>query len=151
MTEKPLTQEEKIQNLVNLVLSEEKKGNVVLSTFEGLAIANLSDLVDKQPIEGILYDLNRLPETVLTFINDPKWVNDYAVSLVIKKLHNERATLQAELRLTREALAAANIYILHAEMFIQVSTGKVVDEILKEREQYEAALSRVAEMRGEGV
>lgn len=47
----------------------------------------------KQPIEGMLYDLNRNEVTVLTLIEDPKWVNDYAVSKVIQelKLHKEHA------------------------------------------------------------
>ena len=70
----------------DLVLQEANKGNVVFKTFEGdMVVANLDEFV-KQPIEGLLYDLNRDKATILTFINDPKWVNDFAVSLVIGKL-----------------------------------------------------------------
>jgi len=54
-------------------------------TPDGPAVANLDEFI-KQPAEGILYDLNRGREVVLMFIDDPKWVNDYAVGLVIDKL-----------------------------------------------------------------
>jgi hypothetical protein len=59
----------------------------------GLASANIDEFI-KQPLDGILYDLNRLPEVVLTFIDDPKWVNDYAVYLVIKRLKEKLDELE---------------------------------------------------------
>ena len=40
----------------------------------------------KQPASGMLYDLNRSEVVVLTFIKDPKWINDYAVAKVIQEL-----------------------------------------------------------------
>lgn len=73
------------ESFKNHVLEKEKEGTVVLMTVEGSVEVNLDDLV-KQPAQGILYDLNRDKATVLTFIDDPKWVNDYAVGLVITKL-----------------------------------------------------------------
>jgi hypothetical protein len=54
-------------------------------TFEGPARMKLDDLID-QPAEGLLYDLNRDMGTVLTFIEDPKWVNDFVVYKVITEL-----------------------------------------------------------------
>ena len=48
-------------------------------------IADLEEII-KQPTEGLLYDLNRDRATVLTLMDDPKWVNDFAVGLVITKL-----------------------------------------------------------------
>jgi hypothetical protein len=71
------------------ILSERKNGNVVFLGLEGLMSASLEDFV-KQPAEGILYDLNRLEEVCLTFIDDRKWVNDFAVALVIRKLVEQR-------------------------------------------------------------
>ncbi len=67
------------------ILEEYKKGNVVIQTFEGLQVTKLSELI-KQPTEGILYDINRDEMTILTFISDPKWVNDYASTQVIRAL-----------------------------------------------------------------
>ena len=75
----------KEENLKNFVLENEKENRIVFLGFGGLMSADIDEFL-KQPLEGILYDLNRLPEVVLTFIDDPKWVNDYAVYLVIKKL-----------------------------------------------------------------
>ena len=71
--------------LKDFILEQEKEGKIVVQTIDGLASMNLDDFIN-QPAEGILYDLNRNREIVLTYINDPKWVNDYAVGLVIKKL-----------------------------------------------------------------
>ena len=44
----------------------------------------------KQPVDGMLYDLNRGDEVSLTFIHERKWVNDFAVALVIRKLVEQR-------------------------------------------------------------
>lgn len=69
----------------DLILEEEKKGNVVINTAEGLMKVNLNELI-KQPVDGLLYDLNRDECTILTFIDNPKWVNDYACAKVIRAL-----------------------------------------------------------------
>lgn len=69
----------------DLVLEEEKKGNVVVATCEGLMKIKLDDLIN-QPVEGLLYDLNRDAATILQFVNEPKWVNDYACMQVIREL-----------------------------------------------------------------
>lgn len=74
--------EEKIRDIV---LAEYKKGNIAVAGIEGIRCMPLADFI-KQPADGILYDLNRLEEVVLTFIDDPKWVNDYAVAQTIRAL-----------------------------------------------------------------
>ena len=73
------------EDIKGVVLAKEKEGKVCFLTFDGLMSADLDSFV-KQPIDGLLYDLNRGPEVVLSFISDPKWINDYAVSLVIRRL-----------------------------------------------------------------
>lgn len=80
-----LKEKEKYENFKNEVLEEYKKGNIVFMTIEGPTIAPLVEFL-KQPAEGILYDLNRDRLTVLTYINEEKWVNDFAVSVVIEVL-----------------------------------------------------------------
>jgi len=86
---KGLSNEEKEKNLENLIRRQEKKGRVVIlnMTPDGHSFCsyNLEEFIS-QPTEGLLYDLNRLPEVIMTYIDDPKWVTDYAVYLVIKKL-----------------------------------------------------------------
>jgi hypothetical protein len=69
------------------VVEESRKGNVVFAALDDYVIAPLDEFI-QQPAEGILYDLNRLPEVVLTFIEDRKWVNDFAAQMVIKRLRD---------------------------------------------------------------
>lgn len=97
------------------VLQESKKGNVVFSTFDGYGVAPLAEFI-KQPADGILYDLNRLPEVVLTFINDPKWVNDFAVYQVIKALREQADNEHTQLKdsLAEKAANLRRLAILHA-------------------------------------
>lgn len=74
-----------IAKLREMILEKEKEGKVVFAVQGGLMEADIMDFIN-QPTEGLLYDLNRDKATVMTFINDPKWINDYAVNLVISKL-----------------------------------------------------------------
>lgn len=81
--------------LKNRILDEKDKGNVV---FWGLPDELMTAPIDKfveQPADGILYDLNRLEEISMTFLSDRKWVNDYAVALVIRKLVQQRDEARA--------------------------------------------------------
>lgn len=73
-----------------MILKEYKKGNVVFFTIEGIMTAPLRKFI-AQPAEGILYDLNRDKVTVLTMIKEGniKWVNDYAVAVVITELKRQ--------------------------------------------------------------
>jgi len=73
------------EKIKELILEKRAEGKVVFATFEGLMSADLEGFI-KQPAEGILYDLNRDAATVLTYIDDQKWINDFAVGLVITKL-----------------------------------------------------------------
>lgn len=74
-----------MEDIKDKILEEYEKGNVVIADFEGLKVTKLKDFV-QQPVEGLLYDLNRIEPVVLTFLPDPKWVNDYAVAKVIREL-----------------------------------------------------------------
>jgi len=74
-----------MKELKDKILEEYKKGNIIVSGFEGLQIMALAEFI-KQPEDGILYDLNRSEAVVLTFIDDPKWINDYAVCKTIRAL-----------------------------------------------------------------
>jgi hypothetical protein len=83
--------------LKKLVLDGRKEGKVVYWALpDQLCSADVSDFI-KQPVDGILWDLNRLEETVLTFMDDPKWVNDFAVALTIRALKEKVDQLEAEL------------------------------------------------------
>ena len=100
-------------SIKELILEEEKNGFLVIAGFEGLQKAKLSEIV-KQPVEGLLYDLNRDPVTILTFINDPKWVNDYASMQVIRLLHNKVEELEHELEFYKSQNSAMSEF--HTEV-----------------------------------
>ena len=83
-------QKERQEKLCASILEARKQGRVVFWGLPGeLMTAKLDNFVE-QPAEGILYDLNRLEEISLTFLKDPKWVNDFAVALTIRKLIQQR-------------------------------------------------------------
>ena len=72
-----------MEEIKNKILAEYDKGNIVVAGIEGLQGMPIVEFI-KQPVEGMLYDLNRNEAVVLTFLDDPKWVNDYAVCKVIR-------------------------------------------------------------------
>jgi hypothetical protein len=82
-----------MEDIKNKILEEYKKGNIVISTIEGLQRIPLYEFIE-QDVEGMLYDLNRSESVVLTFMPDPKWVNDYAVAKVIRALKNRIEELE---------------------------------------------------------
>ena len=67
------------------ILYESKNGNIVINTTFGLRVCKIDEIVN-QPVDELLYDLNRDEATIMTFIDDEKWINDYACSMVIKYL-----------------------------------------------------------------
>lgn len=78
----------KFVDFKDMVLKEYEKGNVVILNIDGIATIPLKEII-KQPASGILYDLNRSEEVVLTFIKDEKWVNDYPVAKIIRELKKQ--------------------------------------------------------------
>lgn len=75
------------------ILEEYRNGFVIVAGIEGLYRFSLAEFI-KQPADGILYDLNRLEEVVMTFLPDPKWVNDYAVAKTIRALKSRIEELE---------------------------------------------------------
>lgn len=95
--------------LRDMILRESNRGNVVLSGLEGLGVVPVDALI-AQPADGILYDLNRSPEVVLTFLDSPKWVNDFAVSMVIQRLKeklDEKQTTERPLDVEANPMVSA--------------------------------------------
>ena len=100
--------EKQKESTKELITRMEKRDRIVVMTIDGGTNSmNLDAFLDGQPIEGILYDLNRLPETIWTFIDNPKWVNDYAVYLVIKRLHERDVANKAKLTRQEAVVKAA--------------------------------------------
>lgn len=79
----------------DIILSEWEKGNVVFATADGLRECRFEDFI-KQPLEGMLYDINRDAATVATFLDNPKWVNDYALTKLLRYYYEENKRLKGE-------------------------------------------------------
>lgn len=76
------------ESIKDMVLAEWEKGNLVYADIEGLKSIKLEEFV-KQPLDGMLYDINRDTATILTFLDDPKWVNDFALTKLLEYYYNK--------------------------------------------------------------
>jgi len=83
------------------LLEEYKNGNICISTIDGIYKRNLCEFI-KQSVNGLLYDLNRNEAVVLSFIDNPKWINDYAVCKVIRALKSKIDELEAKIHKLEE-------------------------------------------------
>jgi len=77
-----------IETIRDKVLAEWNKGNLVYADIEGLKSIKFEDFIN-QPLGGILYDINRNLATILAFIDDPKWVNDFALTKLLEYYYNK--------------------------------------------------------------
>jgi len=81
-----------IDKVLDEIRKQEGEGKVVFLTVEGFMGGELESFI-QQPAEGILYDLNRDKITTITLAEageiGKRWVNDYAVAVVIEYMHNE--------------------------------------------------------------
>lgn len=77
--------------LKNFVREKAKEDKVVFMTCEGPMIADLDEFI-QQGAQGILYDLNRDKATTMALASEDnlRWINDYAVAVVIEKLCEKR-------------------------------------------------------------
>lgn len=97
------------------ILKEYEKGNIVICSPDGIVGTSLSEIL-KQPIEGLLYDLNRDEMTILTFVEDKKWINDYALTKVVRALKSKVDDLEAtnkEIREENESYKEALQYVIN--------------------------------------
>ena len=124
----------KKESITDLVLSMSKKNRIVYSNLEGFTSVDLDKWLDSQPINGLLYDLNRLGEGALTFMEDDiKWVNDFAAGLVITRLHEQREKLQTENKSMREALVAMKKWLDGRKALVDCQPlGEMIEAALKE-------------------
>ena len=76
------------EDLKDMVLDAWKDGYVVFASIEGLHKQKLEDFT-QQPLDGMLYDINRDTATILTFLDDPKWVNDFALTKLLEYYYNK--------------------------------------------------------------
>lgn len=100
MSEEKDIDEEKNKRLMEMlkndIIEHYLKGNVVFTTIDGLSVMPMDKFIE-QPAEGILYDLNRLGEVILSWADEQRWINDYAASEVITALKNKIDKLEEQI------------------------------------------------------
>jgi len=89
------TRKKKQEELKTEILNEYQNGNIVILDNYSLKKTNLKEFIN-QSTEGILYDLNRNENTILTFINSSKWINDFAACKVITELKKQNEIQRIE-------------------------------------------------------
>ena len=83
------TKEKEIfESIRDKVLAEWDKGNLVYADVDGLKSIKFDDFI-KQPLEGMLYDINRCLPVIVTYIEDQKWVNDFALTKLLEYYYNK--------------------------------------------------------------
>ena len=87
-----------IERTQKLILERKAEGKLVF--FDGigrLVSCPIEEMCD-QPIEGLLYDLNRCEETILALAkaDNIQWVNNFAATQLIKYLYNRVEELKKD-------------------------------------------------------
>ena len=81
-------EQKEIKTFRNKLLEDWNNGNLVYVDIEGLKSVKFDAFI-KQPLDGMLYDINRDAATILTFVDDPKWVNDFALTKLLEYYYNK--------------------------------------------------------------
>lgn len=84
-----------IDSLKALVLAEWERGYIVCASTDGLLKCRFEDF-KAQPIESMLYDMNRNIATILSNIDDNKWINDFALVKTLEYYYNRCIELEKE-------------------------------------------------------
>lgn len=81
---------ETFEQTLDVIRNQEKYGNITIETIEGLAVIPLDDIANWEA-DSLLYDLNRDKATTIALGRNgmERWINDYAVAVVIEYLLNE--------------------------------------------------------------
>lgn len=86
-----------VESIRDKVLAEWDKGNLVYADVDGLKSIKFEDFI-KQPLEGMLYDINRCLPVIVTYIDDPKWVNDFALTKLVEYYYNKCNEMEKKLK-----------------------------------------------------
>ena len=74
-----------VEKIKQAILDAEKNGYITLNGFGQLITVSFGEFFS-QTGDEILKDLNRIPSAILQDTENPNWINDYATTVVIRKL-----------------------------------------------------------------
>lgn len=106
--------------LLDKILKLQKEDKIAFMTIDGLVSADINKII-QQPVEGLLYDLNRDTASLMSLAKEGKnkrWINDMALAYVVTKLVEKcNALSKANEELTGHN-TTLNIYIAELEEHI---------------------------------
>lgn len=103
--------EEQIREKIQQAMTE---GKICYRTEEGIYSMPMVEFV-QQPLEGMLYDINRDRATVMAFIDDPKWTNDLALTQLLEYYYNENIRLKKEIEQFKKVEGSAEGWYEHKD------------------------------------
>lgn len=119
-----------------IVLENREEGRVVcILTPDEWGAISVSEII-KQPVDGLLWDLNRDEATALSFMDKEgmtHWVNNFAVAMVIRELHSQLEASQQKVERLREI--AINVLITRIGFTEQQAERKVDEQLAALEEQ----------------
>lgn len=137
--------------LLDKILELQKEGKIAFMTIDGLVSADINSII-QQPVEGLLYDLNRDTATLTNLAKEGKnkrWINDMALAYVVTKLVEKcNALSKANEELTGHN-TTLNLYITELEDYIAKNESNVTSK-LNNVEKYEPVNSTIKESRRMG-
>ena len=86
------------EDLKKAILKAYEENKVVFMDTIGTCNCVKMDDFFSQNINGILYDLNRSEEVILSFTKEPTWVNDFAMCKCLRYLYEENQKLKKKLK-----------------------------------------------------
>lgn len=84
--------------LKKAILKAYEENKVVFMDAIGTCNCVKMDDFFSQNIDGILYDLNRSEEVILSFTEEPTWVNNFAMCKCLRYLYEENQKLKKKLK-----------------------------------------------------
>lgn len=108
-----LTNDEKKKKLSELIFAKKNEGKLIYYCIDSIVEADLKSICFDQPVDGLLWDLNRDIVTCLSLVeksDDIVWINNTASGIVIEYLRNQYDALQHRLDIAVKALVSVSNY-----------------------------------------
>lgn len=112
------------------IFEAHKNGNIVFMVDGGRIVQAKFDDFIGQHADGILYDLNRLPEVTMTLFKkskSPRWINDIAMSYVVRGLRDKVDELEKKIKELEARESEPNQQIEKKHTLNRIGSNQVID------------------------
>lgn len=112
------------------IFEAHKNGNIVFMVDGGRIVQAKFDDFIGQHVDGILYDLNRLPEVTMTLFKkskSPRWINDIAMAYVVRGLKDKVDELEKKIKELETRESEPNQQIEKKHTLNRIGSNQVID------------------------